>query len=86
MEKKDLIITISGQVASGKSHLTYLLKKFLREQGFEVEFEGNLDHPTEFDFDKHMNKNLDEVVEYIKESRKITMKEVQLACDWKKKK
>jgi len=34
MEKKDLIITVSGQVASGKSRLTYLLKKFLREQGF----------------------------------------------------
>ena len=31
MEKKDLIITVSGQVASGKSRLTYLLKKFLRE-------------------------------------------------------
>ena len=36
MEKKDLIITVSGQVASGKSRLTYLLKKFLREQGFGV--------------------------------------------------
>jgi|688.fasta_scaffold33970_21 deoxyadenosine/deoxycytidine kinase len=78
MEKKDLIITVSGQVASGKSRLTYLLKKFLSEHGFEVEFEANLDHPTESDFDKHMSKNLDEVIENFKDTRKITLKEVQL--------
>jgi pantothenate kinase-related protein Tda10 len=84
MEKKDLIITVSGQVASGKSHLTYLLKKFLREQGFEVKFDGNLDHPTESNFDKHMSKNFDEVIENFKDTRKITLKEVQLARNWTK--
>ena len=84
MEKKDLIITVSGQVASGKSRLTYLLKKFLSEHGFEVEFEANLDHPTESDFDKHMSKNLDEVIENFKDTRKITLKEVQLARNWTK--
>jgi len=78
MEKKDLIITVSGVSASGKSRLTYLLKKFLRENGFEVEFETNLDHPTESDFDKQMSKNLDEVIENFKDTRKITLKEVQL--------
>ena len=41
MEKKNLIITVAGQTASGKSRLTYLLKKFLRENGFEVEQELN---------------------------------------------
>lgn len=40
MEKKELIITVSGQVASGKSRLMFLLKKFLRENGFNVEFDG----------------------------------------------
>ena len=84
MEKKDLIITVSGQVASGKSRLTFLLKKFLRENGFEVEFDGNIDHPTESNFDKHMSKNFDEVINSIKETRKITLKEVQLARDWKR--
>ena len=59
MEKKELIITVSGQVASGKSRLTFLLKKFLRENGFEVEFDGNTDHPTESNFDKHMSKNFE---------------------------
>jgi hypothetical protein len=84
MEKKDLIITVSGQFASGKSRLTFLLKKFLRENGFEVEFDGNIDHPTESNFDKHMSKNFDEVINNIKETRKITLKEVQLAHDWKR--
>ena len=84
MEKKELIITVSGQVASGKSRLTYLLKKFLREQGFEVEFDGNLDHPTESNLDKYMSKNFDEVIENFKDTRKITLKEVQIAQNWTK--
>lgn len=79
MEKKDLIITVSGQAASGKSRLTYLLKKFLREQGFDVEIDCNLDYTTENDFDKHMSENFDEVIGLLKNSRKITLKEVQLA-------
>lgn len=78
MEKKDIIVTVAGLTASGKSSLTYLLKKFLREQGFEVEFVGNLDHPTESKFDRHMSKNFDEVIESFKGTRKITLKEVQL--------
>lgn len=84
MEKIDLIVTVSGQVASGKSRLTYMLKNFLRENGFEVEFNGNIDHPREFDFDERVSENFDEVIEHIKETRKITLKEVQLARNWKK--
>lgn len=50
-EKKELTITVSGQFCSGKSRLIFLLKKLLREQGFEVHYEGNLDHPNERHFD-----------------------------------
>ena len=82
MEKKELIITVSGQTNSGKSRLTYLLKKFLREQGFEVEQELNIDHPTESNFDKHMIVNFDKVIESIKETRKITLKETQLSSNY----
>lgn len=78
MEKKDLIITVSGQTASGKSRLTFLLKKFLRENGFEVEFDGNADFPSEREFDRHVSKNFDDVINNIKETRKITLKETQL--------
>jgi uridine kinase len=83
-EQEKLIITVSGRAMSGKSRLSFLLKKFLRENGFEVEFDGNIDHPTESNFDKHMSKNFDEVINSIKETRKITLKEVQLARDWKR--
>ena len=78
MEKENLIITVSGRAASGKSRLTYLLKNFLREQGFEVEFEGNIDHPNENDFNRDMGKHFDEVINFMKETRKITLKQVQL--------
>jgi len=80
MEKKNLIITVAGQTASGKSRLTYLLKKFLRENGFEVEQELNIDHPTEENFDTVMSKNIDTVIDNFKETRKITLREVQLVC------
>lgn len=83
MEKKDLIITVAGQTSSGKSRLTYLLKKFLRENGFEVDQELNIDHPTEENFDKVMSRNFDEVISNFKETRKITLKEVQLAHGYK---
>ena len=76
--KNEVIITVSGKAMSGKSRLTYTLKKFLREQGFEVEFCGNADHPTEADFDKRIGKNIDEVLSSFKETRKIIIKEVQL--------
>jgi len=77
MEKK-LIITVSGQVKSGKSRLTFLLKKFLREQGFEVKQELNSDHPIESNFDAAMSLNFNEVIKNFKETREITIKEKQL--------
>jgi len=76
MEKK-LTITVSGQAASGKSRLTYLLKNFLREQGFNVELECGIDHPTESNFDMVMGRNIDSAVQHIKETRKITIRENQ---------
>ena len=45
---------------------------------------GNIDHPTESNFDKYMSENLDEVINSIKETRKITLKEVLLARDWER--
>ena len=78
MKKKDLIIALAGQTASGKSRLTYLLKKFLRENGFEVEQELNFDYLTEEKFDKVMSENFDDVISKFKDTRKITLREVQL--------
>ena len=82
MNKEDIIITLSGKNMSGKSTLTFLLKQFLREKGFDVELEVNLNYQNESDFDKHMVKNIDERIDYIKETKKITLSEVQLRRDW----
>lgn len=79
MEKKNIIITIGGQAGSGKSHLAYLLKTYLRENGFEVEQKLNMDYSSERDFDINMNKNFDDAFNDIKKTRKITINEVQLA-------
>jgi uridine kinase len=64
MEKKDLIITVPGHAASGKSRLIYLLKKFLRENGFEVEQELNIDHPSEVNFDSVMSMNYPPTIDW----------------------
>lgn len=77
MEKKNLVITVSGHAASGKSRLTYMLKQFLREVGFEVEQELNIDHRSEEKFDEDMCRTLDDIIDNFKETRKITIREVQ---------
>ena len=78
MEKKNLIISVTGEVKSGKSRLTLLLKKFLRENGFEVDFDGGADYENETQFDEYVSNNFDQVIEHIKDTRKITLKEVQV--------
>ncbi len=55
MEKEKLIITVSGRAMSGKSRLIFLLKKFLRENGFDVKHEVSLDYQNENQFERQMN-------------------------------
>lgn len=80
-KNKNLNITISGETASGKSRLTYLLKKFLRENGFEVEQEPNIDYGTEEEFNNIMSKNIDTVIDKIKETTNITIREIQVLSE-----
>lgn len=81
MKKEKLIITVSGRVMSGKSRLSFLLKKFLQENGFNVKHEIGLDFSNENDFERKMGKNLDEVIGQIKEQTEIIIKEEQLNND-----
>ena len=82
MEKEKLIITVSGRVMSGKSRLSFLLKKFLQENGFDVKHEVSLDYQNENQFERQMSKNFDEVIGQIKEQREIVIKEEQLKRDY----
>jgi thymidylate kinase len=77
MKTKNINITVSGQVGVGKSRVTFLLKQFLREKGFEVNFTGSTDHPSESDFDKQISSNIETVIDSIKETSGITLTEVQ---------
>ena len=78
MKKKELIITVSGQVVSGKSRVLYLMKNFLKSKGFNVSFDGSLDFLNETDFDKFMGENIEDVIDGISKSTNIIIKEEQL--------
>lgn len=84
MEKEEIIITLSGRPASGKYRLTFLLKEFLRDKGFDVKYEGNYDFPTEMELDEHMTQNSDEMIQRMIESRVITIGTKQLPRNFKK--
>lgn len=89
--KKNLTVSVIGETNSGKSRLLFLIKSFLKVRGFEVEFEGDTDHPTEESLDTYASRFmrlsgastpitssriLDMSPEYISDT-KITMKETQ---------
>lgn len=76
--KTEIIITVSGKASSGKSRMTFLLKEFLKEKGFDIEFHGGLDFKKESDFDVHMSENIDISIEHIIKTRKIILQEKQL--------
>lgn len=82
MEKEKLIITVSGRTMSGKSRLSFLLKKFLQENGFDVKHEVSLDYHDENHFERQMSKNFDDVIGQMKEQREIIIKEEQLRRDY----
>jgi hypothetical protein len=78
MENKKITISVTGMVNTGKSRLILLLKNFLKENNFKVEFDGGIDYETETQFDELVSQNLEQVIEKIKESSVITLEEVQV--------
>lgn len=77
MKNKNLNITVSGQVCSGKSSLTLLLINLLRNEGFNVEYNGSIAMPTEDILNKSISKNQDTIIKYIKQNSKIIINEIQ---------
>ena len=78
MKNKNLVISVAGEVNSGKSRMCLLLKRFLRENGFDVEFDGGVDFKNEAQFDVHTGRDFERVLDRIKETSTISLKEVQL--------
>jgi len=83
MEKKELFITVAGKTATGKSRIVYKLIEFLREQNFEVEL-NNTD-PT-FNDNDDIALNIDNAIEHLSKTVKISIGETQLACSIKENK
>lgn len=77
MEKQGITITVSGKAKSGKSHLIYYLKKFLRENGFDVLLSNDIDYPNEERFDNQMNENFEKIMDSIKDSKTIVLSETR---------
>jgi len=77
MSKSEIQITISSQTGKGKSRVLYLLKKLLKEEGFEIEFDGGIDFENEESFDREMMFDLTTSLHNIKDISKIIFKEVQ---------
>jgi len=76
---ENLKILIAGRPGSGKARMLYLLKKFLKENGFQVNHVVNEDFRSEESFDKHMGGNyFEQVVSGIKERTIITLEEVHV--------
>jgi hypothetical protein len=75
MENKNITITISGKCATFKSRTLYLLKLFLRGYGIRVIHDPMPDHKTEEEFRKINIKNLEDVVEKMKDTLIVTFKE-----------
>ena len=73
--KNEMTITVSGDTNTGKSRILYLLKSFLKENGFDVKFDGGGDFADEDTFNSHMSSNIEQVSGHIKESRTIVMRE-----------
>jgi len=76
---KEINVTISGVHSSGKSHITYLIKKTLKENGFEVNFEPDVDYgPTESHFDRKIIRNNEKAIVTLSDSTKININQHQL--------
>jgi uridine kinase len=82
MKRKQITITVAGETASGKSRVLFLLKKVLKDNGFIVEFDGGIDFENETQFDEVIGKNLDTVIDALKDSRIISLREEQTKANY----
>ena len=74
--ERQVNIMVYGKNATGKSNVIYLMKKFLREQGFNVTLKTeHQDYADEAAFDKEVGRHHEQAVEGLKSVVGITIEE-----------
>jgi len=80
MKAQQVNITISGIAGSGRLSITYLIKKLLKENNFEVDFKINqsMGFRDENDFDRKIGINNENAIKVLPEITKIVLEDKQL--------
>jgi predicted GTPase len=75
MEKEVIKISITGNANIGKSRLSYLIGKLLKEEGFEINQKIHHDYIDENQFREKMERDSDVVYDSIKNRSVISIEE-----------
>jgi len=78
MNRNKIKITVAGLPASGKSKMLYIIKHMLKEEGFNIKHNVNIDFNNESQFDKQMENNIEKVFEHFKKTKSISIEETTL--------
>lgn len=75
-------VEVVGRTASGKSTVIYLMKEFLREKGFDLEFDGGDDYNNESEFNQVIEREIihgefNKRIQAVSEKSKLVISEVQ---------
>ena len=72
---KKLFIDVKGENNTGKTTITYLIKEFLKKEGFKVDLNFSEEHCSKKDFDEDATLHLHNKTKVLKEQVKIIISE-----------
>lgn len=78
MTTKNITIAISGESATGKSTLAYLIKSTLEQYGVKVNPINDADYKNEDDFEYKIGTNFEELIDAVAEKTKVTIVQSQV--------
>jgi len=78
MTTKNITIMISGEVASGKSTIAYLIKKTLEKYGVTVNPIHDMDYVSEDAFENKIGTNFEDKIGAIADKTNVTIVQAQV--------
>jgi len=79
MTTKNITITISGEVATGKSTIAFLIKKTLEKYGVTVNPINDMDYKNEDDFEYKIGTHFEDAIGGIAEKTNVTIMQAQVS-------